>query len=106
MRWKALFYEQKDHKNNSKNTFGFKSEKTPPPMKCLEAFEKDLYKIVEKIKFQKINCHFQAKLKSDIKVIKSSRKTLISTDKTSNFYKLTYDQYEHLLHSAITKNYK
>ena len=31
-------------------------------MKLLERFEKDLFKIVEKIKFQKTNCKFQDKL--------------------------------------------
>ena len=62
-------------------------------MKLLELFEKDLFKIVEKIKFRKINCEFQDKLNSDIKGIKSSRKTLTPADKTSNFYKITKEKY-------------
>ena len=36
-------------------------------MKLLELFEKDLFKIVEKIKFQKMNCEFQDKINSGIK---------------------------------------
>ena len=36
-------------------------------MKLLELFEKDLFKIVENIKFQKTNCEFQDKLNSDTK---------------------------------------
>ena len=55
-------------------------------------FEKDLLKIEEKIKFQKINCGFLDKLNSDIKVITSSRKTLTPADKTSNFYKITKEK--------------
>ena len=106
MRWKALFFEEKDSQNKSKNTFGLKSDKTPPQMKSLDAFEKDLYKVAEKIKFRKINCQFQDKLNSDIKDIKSSKKTYTPADKTSNFYKLDKEQYEHLLHNSITKNYK
>ena len=43
-------------------------------MKLLELFEKDSFRIVEKIKFGKINCEFQDKLNSDIKDITSSRK--------------------------------
>ena len=78
----------------------------PPPMKLLELFEKDLFKIVEKIKFRKINCEFQDKLNSDIKGIKSSRKTLTPADKTSHFYKITKEKYEQLLHNSITKTYK
>ena len=61
-------------------------DKTPPPMELLELCEKDLFKIVKKIKFRKINCVFQDKINSDIKNIKSSRKTLTPADKTSNFY--------------------
>ena len=107
MRWKAFYFEQSDTHNNSKNIYyGLTSDKTPPPMKLLELFEKDLFKIVEKIKFRKINCEFQDKLNSDIKGIKSSRKTLTPADKTSNFYKITKEKYEQLLHNSITKTYK
>ena len=52
MRWKAFYFEQSDIRNNSKNIYnGLKSDKTPTPMKLLELLEKDLFKIVEKIKF-------------------------------------------------------
>ena len=75
-------------------------------MKLLELFEKDLFKIVEKIKFRKINCEFQDKLNSDIERIKSSRKTLTLADTTSNFYKITKQKYEQLLHKSITMTYR
>ena len=82
MRWKAFYFEHSETHNNSKNIYyGLTSDKTPPPMKLLELFEKDLFKIVEK------NFEFQDKLNSDIKGIKSSRKTLTPADKTSNFIK-------------------
>ena len=61
------------------------NDNTPPLMKLLELFEKDLLKIVEKIKFRKIN-QLQVKLNSDIKDITASSKTLTPADKTSNFY--------------------
>ena len=61
---------------------------------------------MQKIKFQKINCEFQDKINSDIKNIKSSRKTLTPADNTSNFYKITKEQYEQLLHNSIIKTYK
>ena len=60
------------------------SYETPPPVKLLELFEKDLFKIVEKIKLRKINCELQDKLNSDIKDITSSRKTLKPADKIKN----------------------
>lgn len=53
MRWKAHFYEQKD-KNNSKNVFSLKSDKTPPPFKELESFDKGLLaKLVPNITYIK-----------------------------------------------------
>ena len=107
MRWKAFYFEQSDTHKNSKNIYyGLTSDKTPAPMKLLELFVKDLFKIVEKIKVRKINCEFQDKLNSDIKGIKSSRKTLTSADKIPNFYKITKEKYEQLLHNSITKRYK
>ena len=102
-----LHFEQSDTHNNSKNIYyGLTSDKAPLPMKLLELFEKDLFKIVENIKFRKINCEFQDKLNSDIKGIKSSRKTLKPADKTSNFYKITKKKYEQLLKNYITTTYK
>ena len=108
MRWKAFYFEQSYTHNNSKNTYyGLTSDKTPPPIKLLELFEKDLFKIVEKIKFRRISCEFPDKLNSDIKVIKSSWKTLKTpADKTSNFYEITKEKYVQLLHNSITKTYK
>ena len=103
MQCKAFYFEQSGTHNNSKNIYyGLTSDKTPPPMKLLELFEKDLFKIVEKIKFRKINCEFQDKLNSNIEGIKSSRKTLTPADTTSNFYKITKQKYEKLLHKSIT----
>ena len=107
MPWKAFYFEQSNTRKNSKNiNYGLTSDKTPPPMKLLELFEKDLFKTVEKIRFRKMNWEFQDKLTSDIKGITSSRKTLIPADKTSNFYKTTKEKYEQLLHNSITKTYK
>ena len=74
-------------------------------LKLLKLFEKDLFKIIEKIKVRKINCEFQDKLNSNIKDITSSRETLVPADETSNFYKLTKEKYEQLLHNSITKTY-
>ena len=54
MQWKAFYFEQGGTRNNSKNIYySLTSDKTQSPMKLLELFEKDLFKIVEKIKFRK-----------------------------------------------------
>lgn len=49
----------------------------PPSMKHFGQFEKDLYKLVKRIKFWKINLKFEDKLSIDIKDIKSSETTFI-----------------------------
>ena len=80
--------------------------RTPSPIKFLEQLQKDLFKIVEKINFQEINCEFQDKLNWNIKDIKRKRKTLTSADTTSSFYKITKEMYQQLLHNSITKTCK
>ena len=103
---KAFYFEQSDTRNNSKKIcYGLTSNKTPPPMKFLELFDKDLFKIVEKIKFQNINCQFQDKINSDTKDITSPGKTLTPADKLSNFYEITKEKYEQLLHNSTAKTY-
>ena len=107
MGWEAFYYGLSDTSNNIKNIYyGLTNDKTPPLMKLLELFEKDLLKIVEKIKFRKINCELQVKLNSDIKDITASSKTLTPADKASNFCKITKEKYVKLLHSSIIKTYK
>lgn len=54
----------------------------------MEAFEDDMFKLVENIKFKYANDAFQSKLKYDIKTIKSSPKVLTFADKSRNFYQL------------------
>ena len=76
MRWKAFYFEKCDTRNNSKNIYyGLTSDKISPPYETLELFQKDLFRLVEKTKFRKINCEFQDKINSDMKdIITSSKK--------------------------------
>ena len=63
MRWKAFYFEQSDTHNNSKNIYyGLKSYKTLPPMKLLELFEKNLFKIVEEKNFERSTVNFKLNL--------------------------------------------
>ena len=62
MRWKVFYFEESDTRNNSKNIYySLTSDKSPPLMKHLELFEKDLFKVVEKLKFRKINQYYIVK---------------------------------------------
>ena len=93
---------QKEHSSR----YGIKSNKCPPQVKDLIAFEEDMIDLVHQIRFRKVKSNFQRKLNKDLKTTKSSNKTLTPTDKTSNMYKLTKDEYNHLLDNVVTTTYK
>ena len=52
--------------------------------------------LVHQIKFRKVKSNFQRKWSKGLKTIKSSNKMFTPADKTSNIYKLTKDEYNHL----------
>ena len=88
------------------DTYGFKSTKNPPPVDEVKEFEDDMLKMVQSLKFKRINDPFLNKLNEDAKLIKKETKLLIAADKTTNFYKLEPSKYNDLLEQNITKSYK
>ena len=87
-------------------TYGLKSQKTPPSIKELETFENDLIELVKNIKFRTVHNQLQRTLKSDIKLIQQSSKTLTPADKTSNMYRISKEEYSKMRRNAITSTYK
>ena len=75
-------------------------------MKYLIAFDEDMIDLVHQIRFCKVKSNFQRKLRKDLKTVKSSNKTLAAADKTSNMFKLTKDDSNHLLVNAVTATYE
>ena len=65
-------------------THGLKSQKTPPLINKLAAFENGLIESVKNIKFQTVHNQLQGTLKSEIKLIQQFSKTVTPADKTSN----------------------
>ena len=55
MRWKAYFFLNPDTSTSSKDTYGFKSTKNPPPIDELKDFEDDMLKMVQSTKFKQVN---------------------------------------------------
>ena len=106
MRWKAFFFLNPGSSTSSKNTYGFKSTKNPPPIDELKEFEDEMLKMVQSTKFKRVNNPFLNKLKDDTHQIKKETKLLIAADKTTNFYKLQPSEYNDLLEQNITKSYK
>ena len=106
IRWKAHFFLKPDTTSSSKETYGFKSTKNPPPIEELKDFENDMLKMIQSVKFKQVNNPFLNKLKEDADRIKNEPKLLIAADKTTNFYKLEPSTCNDLLEKNITKSYK
>ena len=105
MRWKAHFFLNPDTTTTSKENYGFKSTKNPPPIEELKDFEDDMLKMIQTVKFKQVNNPFLNKLKEDAELIRNEPKLLIAADKTTNFYKLEPSTYNNLLEKNITKSY-
>ena len=103
MRWKAFFYMNRSE--DTQETYGLKSLNGPPKIKEIVLFKKDLWNLVNKLKFRKIKSNFQRHLNEDIREIKRSNKVLVFADKMSNIYKLDTDEYKKLT-EAVTSAYK
>ena len=92
--------------SDTKDTFGFNSIRTPPPVAEMDKFEKRMADMIANVKFKKVNCLFQNKISSDVKGIRASDKLYVSADKTTNYYNMDPPSYNKLLHKNITKIYK
>ena len=106
LRWRTFFFFNPDLENSTKETYGFKSTKSPPFIPELKEFEDGLALLIENIKFRKFDNEFQKLLINDLNKIKREKKLLIPADKTNNYYKLSSEQYENLITKGIQKEYK
>lgn len=52
IRWKAFFFDNLQPDEVKTNSFGFKTEKSPPQINELLYFENDMYSIVKNIQFK------------------------------------------------------
>ena len=104
LRWRAFFFLNPQAAREEKETFGFNSTRPPSHIPELKNFEEGLTSMITNIKFRRTKNHFQNKLRNDIKRINNDNHLFIPADKTSNFYKLSKDQYEGLINKRIQKN--
>ena len=72
----------------------------------MKDFGNDLLKLIENIQFRTVSDEFLNKLNEDINKIRSSDKLFISADKTQNYYEMTKENYNKILHDSVTKVYK
>ena len=105
LRWKAHFFDTKEHSVNNMN-FGFKSSFTLPQHELLSPFESDLYDMIRSINFKPVRSDFQKNLTEDINNIKSSEYMLIFAGKTTNLYEMTPEHYKTILTNNVPKIYQ
>ena len=108
MRWKAFFFLRGDgdEAKGKDEKFGLKSQKCPPQVEELRAFEADMQKLIENVEFRKTGDEFQRKLKADLDRIRKTDAVFIPADKTGNLYEMDTDLYNKLLNDNVTKMYK
>ena len=106
MRWKAFFFDEDNNTPNTRLTYGFNTENSPPVRPLLTPFENDMYAWIDSIQFSKHRSDFQKKLTRDRKTIQSSAEVYVPADKSTNIYKMSPDNYTKLLHDNVTATYK
>ena len=106
IRWKTFFFLNPDIEAEDKETYGFKSTKSPPHIPELKDFEDGMLHLVQSVDFKHVNKPFQKQLSKDITNIKSGNKLYVAADKTTNYYKVEPTTYNKLMEQNITKDYK
>ena len=108
VRWKTFFFLNPEIKGETKETYGFKSSKSPPRIHELKEFEDGILGLVQNIEFKNPNSNnnLQKQLSSDVQKIKKDDKLYVPADKTTNFYKVSPDKYNDLMQQNINKDYK
>lgn len=107
MRWRAYHFLKPSTINNEQQTYGFKSKKTPPQVPELNEFETKMTNMIHNIEFRTPRpSEFQHKLSEHTEAINKDANLYIPADKTTNFYRMTTDNYKSLLKKNIEKEYK
>ena len=107
LRWKANFFlKGTTDKEDTKQTYGFKSQKTPPACKHLRHFEDSLFDMIKELNFVECPNEFQDKMGRDIRKIKSSKNIFVKADKSDNIYEIPTREYKELVRNNITAAYK
>ena len=118
LRWRAyIFLENSKKKRNtntdddsenevgSKETFGFGTSRSAPPVQALSGFENDLYALISNLKFRKGKSKFQNQLHKDVEMIQKSTNAFVLADKTNNVYTVSADRYKQLLNNNVSAQY-
>ena len=106
IRWRAFFFLNPTATSDVKETFGFRSTRPTPVITELKEFEDGMLNIVQNIKFRSTTSPLQREMEGDIKRIQTDKYLYVPADKTSNFYKVSPEEYNKLIDKNIHKKYK
>ena len=109
MRWKAFFFlNNQDTDDTTKETYGFKSKRSPPHVNELNEFEDCMQNMIQRIEFRTDHQsnNLQRKLANDLKEIRQDKNIFVKADKTTNHYKTEPKEYMTLVDKNVTKGYK
>ena len=108
MRWKAFFFLNKNTNDTTKESYGFKSKRSPPHVNELNDFKDCMLDMIQRVEFKTTTYsnELQKKLSQDVKEIRDENNIFVKADKTTNYYKTTPEDYVTLVNKNVTKTYK
>ena len=108
MRCKAFFFLNKNCNDTSKESYGFKSKRSPPHVAELNEFEGYMLEMIQRVEFRTntYSNDLQKKLSKDVKEIQEEHNIFVKADKTTNYYKTAPEDYMTLVNKNVTETYK
>ena len=106
-RWVAQAHLNKDKFKNSKEKYGFPTQKKPDATHYMKDFEDEVAKLVGSIKWQDYTNDFQQnQMKEDIRKINESTGVLMEGDKSYKFWEIDPLEHDKLIEKNVQKDYK
>ena len=105
LHWK-LFHIQHPGLQTKQETFGFKTNRSPPQVNELKPFTNDLLDLISNIQYRPVRNDFQSELKKDCSKITSSPHIILKGDKSNNLYEIPVADYKTVITNSITADYK
>ena len=109
VRWSIMAHLKPEKFSSKKRElYGFRSNLFPKQVDCdaLKGFERDMWNLIKHVEFRHVNNTHQKNLSRHKKKIDECPHVLVPSDKTSNLYEVTQEEYDKLLVDEVTKTYK
>ena len=100
--------KNKNCNDTSKESYGFKSKRSPPHVAELNEFEDGMLEMIQRVQFKTktYSNDLRKKLNKDVKEIQEEHNIFVKADKTTNYYKTAPEDYMTLVNKNVTKTYK